>query len=47
MLQVIHLLNTEQNSVFAEFVDFSSVDAFLKADPKPTFEGKELLIMSK
>ena len=47
MLQIIHLLNTEQNSVFAEFVDFSSVDAFLKADPKPTFEGKELLIMSK
>lgn len=36
-----------KNSVFAEFVDFSSVDAFLKADPKPTFEGKELLIMSK
>lgn len=47
MLQVVNLLNTEQNSVFAEFVDFSSVDAFLKADPKPTFEGKELLIMSK
>lgn len=36
-----------KNSVFAEFVDFPSVDAFLKADPKPTFEGKELLIMSK
>lgn len=36
-----------KNSVFAEFVDYASVDAFLKADPKPTFEGKELLIMTK
>ncbi|KAG6876145.1 hypothetical protein C0992_000696 [Termitomyces sp. T32_za158] len=38
---------TFKNSVFAEFADFATVDAFLKADPKPTFEGKELLIMSK
>ncbi|KAJ3568579.1 hypothetical protein NP233_g5616 [Leucocoprinus birnbaumii] len=36
-----------KGSVFAEFADFSSVEAFLKVDPKPTFEGKELLIMSK
>ncbi|KAJ2931810.1 hypothetical protein H1R20_g5284, partial [Candolleomyces eurysporus] len=34
-------------SVFAEFADFETVDKFLKAEPKPTFEGKELLIMSK
>lgn len=36
-----------KTSVFAEFADFETVDKFLKADPKPTFEGKELLIMSK
>ncbi|KNZ71906.1 La like protein [Termitomyces sp. J132] len=36
-----------KNSVFAEFADFATVDVFLKADPKPTFEGKELLIMTK
>ncbi|CAE6360046.1 unnamed protein product, partial [Rhizoctonia solani] len=36
-----------QNSVFVEFDDFSSVKAFLEADPKPTFEGTELLTMSK
>ncbi|KAG6862976.1 hypothetical protein C0993_000732 [Termitomyces sp. T159_Od127] len=36
-----------KNSVFAEFADFATVDLFLKADPKPAFEGKELLIMSK
>ncbi|KAG6917135.1 hypothetical protein DXG01_003725 [Tephrocybe rancida] len=36
-----------KNSVFAEFADFAHVDVFLNADPKPTFDGKELLIMSK
>jgi hypothetical protein len=36
-----------KTSVFAEFADFETVDKFLKADPNPTFEGKELLIMSK
>lgn len=36
-----------KGSVFAEFADFDTVDKFLKADPKPTWEGKELLIMSK
>ena len=33
--------------MFAEFADFKSVEAFLSADPKPTWEGEELLIMSK
>lgn len=42
-----NLCNDAQGSVFVEFADFSSVEAFLKADPKPTWEGKELLIMSK
>ena len=36
-----------QGSVFAEFADFKSVSAFLNADPKPTWNGEELLIMSK
>lgn len=36
-----------KGSVFVEFADFSSVDAFLKADPKPTWNNQELLIMSK
>jgi lupus La protein len=36
-----------QGSVFTEFADFKSVDAFLKADPKPSWDGEELLIMTK
>lgn len=36
-----------QGSVFAEFADFKSVGAFLDADPKPSWNGEELLIMSK
>lgn len=36
-----------QSSVFVEFDDMSAVEKFLSADPKPTWEGKELLIMSK
>ena len=36
-----------QGSVFVEFADFKSVEAFLNADPKPAWDGKELLIMSK
>jgi lupus La protein len=28
-------------------LDFKSVEAFLNADPKPSWDGKELLIMSK
>lgn len=39
--------NLPQGSVFVEFDDMSSVESFLNADPKPTWEGKELLIMSK
>jgi len=36
-----------QGSVFVEFADYKSVEAFLHADPKPTWNGEELLIMSK
>jgi lupus La protein len=36
-----------QGSVFTEFVDYKSVEAFLSADPKPSWDGKELVIMSK
>jgi hypothetical protein len=36
-----------QGSVFVEFADFSSVDAFLNADPKPSWNGEDLLIMTK
>ena len=43
----LHHLNLLQGSVFVEFNDFESVDKFLKADPKPTWEDKELLIMTK
>ena len=36
-----------QGSVFCEFTDSATVDKFLKADPKPTLEGNELVIMTK
>jgi len=36
-----------KGSVFAEFTDFETIDKFLNADPKPTWEGKELLVMTK
>ena len=36
-----------QSSVFVEFTEPAGVDAFLMATPKPTWEGKELLIMTK
>ncbi|KAG8871596.1 hypothetical protein FRB97_008488 [Tulasnella sp. 331] len=36
-----------KNSVFCEFKSNSSALAFLAADPKPKFEDKELLTMSK
>jgi lupus La protein len=39
--------NTLQGSVFVEFADFASVGAFLNADPKPSWNDQELLIMSK
>ncbi|KAK0445634.1 uncharacterized protein EV420DRAFT_1622634 [Desarmillaria tabescens] len=36
-----------KGSVFVEFTEMSGVETFLNADPKPTWEGKELVIMSK
>ncbi|KAF9649540.1 hypothetical protein BDM02DRAFT_3179669 [Thelephora ganbajun] len=36
-----------KGSIFVEFADFETVDKFLNADPRPTWEGKELLIMTK
>jgi lupus La protein len=36
-----------KGSVFVEFTDFETVDKFLNADQKPTWEGQELLVMSK
>ena len=36
-----------KGSVFVEFTDFETVDKFLNADNKPSWEGKELLVMSK
>jgi len=36
-----------QGSVFTEYLDHKSVEKFLNAEPKPTWDGKELLIMTK
>ena len=36
-----------QGSVFIEFAGSDSVAKFLALDPKPTFEGAELEVMSK
>lgn len=36
-----------KGSVFVEFTEFEAVDEFLNADPRPTWEGKELLVMTK
>ncbi|KAG0694602.1 hypothetical protein DFH29DRAFT_311889 [Suillus ampliporus] len=36
-----------KGSVFAEFADMKSAEAFLNADPKPSWNDTELLIMSK
>lgn len=36
-----------KGSVFVEFTDFETVDKFLNADCKPSWEGNELLVMSK
>ncbi|KZT68546.1 hypothetical protein DAEQUDRAFT_738607 [Daedalea quercina L-15889] len=38
---------TFKGSVFVEFADFTSVEAFLNADPKPSWNGEELKIMTK
>ncbi|KZT11199.1 uncharacterized protein LAESUDRAFT_720395 [Laetiporus sulphureus 93-53] len=36
-----------KGSVFVEFADIRSVEIFLNADPKPSWNGHELLIMTK
>jgi lupus La protein len=36
-----------KTSIFVEFADFSTVEKVLKSDPQPTWNGEELLIMSK
>ncbi|KAK4236975.1 hypothetical protein C8A03DRAFT_35088 [Achaetomium macrosporum] len=36
-----------KGSVFVEFATAEEADAFVKLEPKPTFKGKELLIMKK
>ncbi|OJA15769.1 hypothetical protein AZE42_10620, partial [Rhizopogon vesiculosus] len=36
-----------KGSVFVEFDDIKTVEAFLNADPKPSWDSAELLIMSK
>ncbi|KAJ3510261.1 hypothetical protein NLJ89_g4779 [Agrocybe chaxingu] len=36
-----------KGSVFTEFTEFDTVKKFLEADPKPTWNGNELLIMTK
>jgi hypothetical protein len=45
--QLFQPLTNIQGSVFTEFVDYKSVEVFLSAEPKPSWDGKELLIMSK
>lgn len=40
-------LTTRQGSVFVEFADISSVETFLSAQPKPSWNGNELVIMTK
>jgi lupus La protein len=39
--------HASQSSVFAEFADAGSVEAFLKAEPAPAWNGTPLQIMSK
>ena len=46
-VQSLRTSDVSQGSVFTEFVEYKGVEAFLNADPKPAWEGKELLIMSK
>ena len=41
------ILTYVQGSVFVEFSDFSTVEKFLKEDAKPTWNGTELVTMSK
>ncbi|KAG9092008.1 hypothetical protein FRC06_000293, partial [Ceratobasidium sp. 370] len=50
-VNAVRMRRTDQkvfkNSVFVEFSTFDSVKRFLEADPKPTFDGTELVTMSK
>ena len=41
------LINVRQGSVFVEFADMSAAERFLSTDPKPSWNGSELVIMSK
>ncbi|PPR02286.1 hypothetical protein CVT24_011624 [Panaeolus cyanescens] len=36
-----------KGSVFVEFCDFDTVETFLKSEPKPSWNGEELVIMTK
>jgi lupus La protein len=45
--KITPVLMNLQGSVFVEFEDMKTVEAFLNADPKPSWDGTELLIMSK
>jgi lupus La protein len=47
LVQSLRTSEVSQGSVFAEFVEYKGVEAFLNADPKPVWDDKELLIMSK
>ncbi|KAG8779013.1 hypothetical protein FRC12_024696 [Ceratobasidium sp. 428] len=50
-VNAVRMRRTDQkvfkNSVFVEFSGFDSVKRFLEADPKPAFDGTELVTMSK
>ena len=43
MLYRTSFIPFRQGSVFVEFADVVGVDAFLNADPKPSWKGDELL----
>ena len=47
LFNIAEALVVMKGSVFVEFADASSVDAFLNADPKPSWNDEELLIMTK
>lgn len=40
-------LSTSKGSVFVEFNSADEANQFLNLEPKPTYEGRELLIMTK
>jgi len=43
----LRISDHSQSSVFAEFLDYKDAEAFLNAEPKPSWDGDELLTMSK